>query len=253
MMKQNGWWVVASLVPVLVLALSGCNQSNVKPGNDKTSPAAANVELGVLYMREGKKNVAMDVLQKALTQDPNSADAHNAIAVLYESLGETAKADTHFKRALSLNSQDSQAHNNYGTFLCRNKRADEAEKHYLAAAANPLYETPELSYTNAGSCAYNAKDTAKAEQYWRKALELNAQFSPALLQMARLNVNQKNYMSARAYLQRFHAVARPSPESLWLGIQTERVLGDKNAEASYSMLLKNGYPNSPQAKQLLGQ
>ncbi|HWS03355.1 MAG TPA: type IV pilus biogenesis/stability protein PilW [Gammaproteobacteria bacterium] len=249
MMKQNSWWVVACLV----LALSGCNQSNVKPGNDKTSPAAANVELGVLYMREGKKNVAMDVLQKALKQDPNSADAHNAIAVLYESLGETDKADTHFKRALSLNSQDSQAHNNYGSFLCRNQRADEAEKHYLAAAANPLYETPELSYTNAGSCAYNAKDTAKAEQYWRKALELNAQFSPALLQMARLNVNQKNYMSARAYLQRFHAVARPSPESLWLGIQTERVLGDKNAEASYSMLLKNGYPDSPQAKQLSGQ
>ena len=249
MMKQNGWLVIACLV----MALSGCNQSNVKPANDKTSPAAANVELGVLYMREGKKNVAMDVLQKALKQDPNSADAHNAIAVLYESLGETDKADTHFKRALSLNSQDSQAHNNYGSFLCRNQRADEAEKHYLAAAANPLYETPELSYTNAGSCAYNAKDTAKAEQYWRKALELNAQFSPALLQMARLNVNQKNYMSARAYLQRFHAVARPSPESLWLGIQTERVLGDKNAEASYSMLLKNGYPDSPQAKQLLGQ
>ncbi len=249
MMKQNSWWVVACLV----LTLSGCNQSNVKRGDDKTSPAAANVELGVLYMREGKKNVAMDVLQKALKQDPNSADAHNAIGVLYESLGETDKADTHFKRALSLNSKDSQAHNNYGTFLCRNQRADEAEKHYLAAAANPLYETPELSYTNAGSCAYNAKDTAKAEQYWRKALELNAQFSPALLQMARLNVNQKNYMSARAYLQRFHAVARPSPESLWLGIQTERVLGDKNAEASYSMLLKNGFPDSPQAKQMLGQ
>ncbi len=249
MMKQNGGWAVACLV----LALSGCNQSTVKPGNDQTSPAAANVELGVLYMREGKKNVAMDVLQKALKQDPNSADAHNAIAVLYESLGEADKADTHFNRALSLNSQDSQAHNNYGSFLCRNRRADEAEKHYLAAAANPLYETPELSYTNAGSCAYNAKDTAKAEQYWRKALELNAQFSPALLQMARLNVNQKNYLSARAYLQRFHAVARPGPESLWLGIQAERVLGDKNAEASYSMLLKNGFPDSPQAKQLSGQ
>jgi len=110
-----------------------------------------------------------------------------------------------------------------------------------------------FSYTNAGSCAFNAKDTAKAEQYWRKALEVNPEFPPALLQMGRLSVNQKNYMSARAYLQRFHQVAKPSPESLWLGIQTERVLGDKNAEASYSMLLKNGYPDSPQAKQLLGQ
>lgn len=249
MMKRFGWIMAGCLA----MALGGCNQSNVRPGGDKASPAAANVELGVLYMREGKKVIAMEVLQKALAQDPDSADAHNAIAVLYESLGETDKADDHFKRALSLNSKDSQAHNNYGSFLCRNQRWDEAEEHYLAAAANPLYETPELSYTNAGSCAFHAKDVAKAEQYWRKALDVNAKFPPALLQMARLNVNQKNYMSARAYLQRLHEVAKPSPESLWLGIQTERVLGDKNAEASYSMLLKNGFPDSPQAKQLPGQ
>ena len=249
MMNRIGWIMAACMA----IALSGCNQANVRSDADKASPAAANVELGILYMREGKKVIAMEVLQKALTQDPNSADAHNAIAVLYESLGETDKADSHFRRALSLNAKDSQAHNNYGSFLCRNKRWDEAEKHYLAAAANTLYETPEISYTNAGSCAFNAKDVAKAEQYWRKALEVNPEFPPALLQMGRLSVNQKNYMSARAYLQRFHQVAKPSPESLWLGIQTERVLGDKNAEASYSMLLKNGYPDSPQAKQLLGQ
>ncbi len=250
MMKRYAYRV---MLVGLLTALGGCNQANVRPDDAKSSPAAANVELGVLYMREGKKQIAMDVLQKALRQDPNSADAHNAIGVLYESLGETDKADTHFKRALSINPNDSQAHNNYGTFLCRNKRPDEAEKHYLSAASNTLYETPELSYTNAGSCAFNAGDTAKAEQYWRKALEANAKFAPALLQMARLNVEQKQYMPARAFLQRLHAVSKPSPESLWLGIQTERVLGDKNAEASYSMLLKNGYPNSPQAKQLLGK
>ncbi|MBI5463065.1 MAG: type IV pilus biogenesis/stability protein PilW [Gammaproteobacteria bacterium] len=249
MMKRCGWIAVGCLI----VALGGCNQTNVKPDEKTSSPAQANMELGVLYMREGKKAIALEMLKKALAQDPDLADAHNAIAVLYENLGETDKADDHFKRALSLSPKDSQAHNNYGSFLCRSQRWDDAEEHYLAAAANPLYETPELSYTNAGSCAFKAKDVAKAEKYWRKALEVGPKFPPALLQMARLSVNQKNYMNARAYLQRLHEVAKPSPESLWLGIQTERVLGDRNAEASYSMLLKNGFPDSPQAKQLLGQ
>lgn len=248
MMKRYGW-LMAICVAV---ALGGCNQANVRSDKEKSSSAEANMELGILYMREGKKAVALELLQKAIDQDPNLAEAHNAIAVLYENLGETDKADDHFRRAISLDSKNAQAHNNYGSFLCRNQRWDDAQEHFLAAATNPLYETPEVAYTNAGICANTAKDTAKAEEYWRKALELNPRFPVALLHMARLSVNQKNYMQSRAYLQRLHEQARPNAESLWLGVQTERALGDRNAEASYSMLLKNNFPDSPQAKQLLG-
>lgn len=239
-----------SISLTLAIALSACNQANTRQEEQTHSPAEVNVELGLLYMREGQKSIALEKFQKAIEQNPNLPAAHNAIAVLYENLGETDKADSHYRRALSLDPKDSQAHNNYGSFLCKEKRWDDAEEHYLKAAANPLYETPELSYTNAGTCAFTAKDVAKAEKYWRKALELNPRFPPALMQMARLEVAQQNYLSARAYLQRLHELVRPNAETLWLGIQTERVLGDKNAEASYTLRLKNGFPDSPQAKLL---
>ncbi|HEY9198318.1 MAG TPA: type IV pilus biogenesis/stability protein PilW [Gammaproteobacteria bacterium] len=248
MMKRYGWFMAICVT----VALGGCNQANVRSDKEKSNSAEANMELGVLYMREGKKAVALELLQKAIDQDPDLAEAHNAIAVLYENLGETDKADDHFRRAISLDSKNAQAHNNYGSFLCRNQRWDDAQEHFLAAATNPLYETPEVAYTNAGICANTAKETAKAEEYWRKALELNPRFPVALLYMARLSVNQKNYMQSRAYLQRLHELTKPNAESLWLGVQTERALGDRNAEASYSMLLKNNFPDSPQAKQLLG-
>lgn len=249
MTKQNAWLAAATLV----LAVSGCNQANVRPDDERSSSAEANMELGIVYMREGKKAIALELLQKSIAQDPDLAEAHNAIAVLYENLGETDKADDHFGRAISLDPKNPQAHNNYGSFLCRNKRYDDAEGHFLEAAKNPLYESPEVAYTNAGICANTAKDAAKAEQYWRKALELNPRFPAALLHMARLNVTTKNFLQARAYLQRLHEQVKPNAESLWLGVQTERALGDKNAEASYAMLLKNGFPDSPQAKQLLGK
>lgn len=240
--------ILLALCATLILA--GCAQSNTRPDAPGRSAAQDNVELATLYMREGQKAVALDVLLKALEQDPTLPVAHNTIAVLYESLGESDKADRHFRRALSLDPKDSLAHNNYGSFLCRNQRWDEAEGHFLKAAANPLYDTPEKAYTNAGTCSYSAKNTAKAEEYWRKALEVNPRFPEALLHMARLSVAQQEHLRARAYLQRLHEVVKPIPESLWLGIQTERALGDKNAEASYTLFLRNNFPDSPQAKQL---
>ncbi len=235
---------------ILALTLSACNTTNTRPDPNAHSPAEINVELGLLYMKEGQKNVALEKFQKALEQDPDLAAAHNAIAVLYDNLGEADKADHHYRRALSLDPDDSQARNNYASFLCQNKRWADADENYMKAAANPLYETPELSYTNAGTCAYRSGDKDKAEKNWRKALELNPRYPPALMQMLRLDVEQQKYMGARAYLQRLHEVIRPTADTLWLGIQTERALGDKNAVASYSMLLKNGYPDSPQAKLL---
>ncbi len=234
----------------LAITLSACNQSNVRSDTSMHRAAKDNVELATLYMREGNKATALEVLQKALEQDPDLPEAHNAIAVLYQNLGENDKAEKHYRRALSLNPKESQAHNNFGSFLCKEKRWNDAEEHYLKAAANPLYETPELSYSNAGTCASIAGDEAKAEKYWRMALQRNPRYPSALLQMARLGVSQKNYLSARAHLQRLHDVMRPNAESLWTGIQIERELGDKNAVSSYSMLLRNKFPDSPQAKLL---
>lgn len=246
-MRQLGKTVLALSV---VLLATACTQNPKKEYPPGQSPAEINVELGMQYMREGMKQTALEKFEKALEQNPDLAPAHNAIAVLYESLGETDKADKHFRRATDINPKDSQAQNNYGTFLCRNNRWKEAEQRFLKAATDPLYQASHMAYTNAGTCANTAKDVDKAEQYWRKALELQPQFAPALLQMARLNVQREQFLSARAYIQRLHAATRPSPESLMLGIQTERALGDRNAEASYLMLLRNQYPESPQAKQI---
>lgn len=249
MTKQYGWYIALLLIAALQ---AGCAQTQKKEHVAGQSPAEINVDLGLQYMREGMKTTAMEVFLKALEQDPNLPSAHNAIAVLYESMGENEKADKHFRRAISLDPKDARANNNYGSFLCRNKRWKEAEPLFLKAATDPLSPTPHLAYTNAGICAYGVNDFDKADQYWRKALDLQPQFAPALLQMARLSVQREDFLRARAYLQRLHEVTRPTAESLWLGIQTERVLGDKNAEASYSLRLRNGFPDSPQAKQLQG-
>ncbi|MDP1707926.1 MAG: type IV pilus biogenesis/stability protein PilW [Gammaproteobacteria bacterium] len=213
--------------------------------------AETHVKLGMGYMQQGKPDIALGKLQRALELDPNLASGHNAIAILYDQLGRVDTAEEHYKRALALAPQDSSAHNNYGTFLCsRRNRLDEAEQEFLKALENPLYATPELAYENAGLCAQRKPDLVKAEQYFRRALELRQTLPVSLYQMALINFETGRHLPARAYLQRYAEVASHTPQSLWLGIRIERVLGDKDAVASYSVYLKGNFPDSDEAKLL---
>ena len=68
--------------------------------------------------------------------------------------------------------------------------------------------------------------------------------------MSQLSYDKKNYLSARAYLQRYLAVSRHSAASLWLGIRIENILGDKDALSSYKLSLKNNFPDSTEASRL---
>jgi len=172
------------------------------------------------------------------------------MALLHERLGELETAEEHYRLATRHNPADSSAQTNYGNFLCRQSRVDEAEKAYRQALANPLYESPEIAHSNAGLCLKRAGRIEEAEAHLRRALERNPRIPAALLAMAELSFEQGEELSARAYMQRYVEVGEHSPETLWLGVRIERALGDLDAAASYAMLLKSKYPDSSQAREL---
>lgn len=237
--------VLGLLVPVL---LAGCATATVDGDSKKTEAAArANTQLGIEYLRKGEYETSQKKLKKALEIDPDYSDAHDVIAVLYERVGELELAEKHYKRGLRLNPDNASAHNNYGRYLCNQKRYREAEEEFLVAAKNPFYTTPAMPLLNAGLCMEAVPDPDRAEMYYRQSLEKDPRFGPALLQMAVLNFERENYLTARAYLQRFQQSSRHTPESLWLGVRTEYALKDHKAWGNYALQLKNNFPDSKQA------
>ncbi len=94
------------------------------------------------------------------------------------------------------------------------------------------------------------KDTGRAEEYFRKALELDPKAAGALLELAELSHTQGNAMQARAFLQRYHAEAAYSPKSLWLGIAVEESLGDERLSREYARLLLSRFADSKEARRL---
>jgi type IV pilus assembly protein PilF len=238
---------------VLTLALAGCasNSSNnvSKPQPDRA--AEINLEIGIEHLRKGNLAQAKEKIDRALDQNPRNAKAQMAAGLLYDQLGETKKADSHFDRALSLEPKNPDFANNYAAFLCRNQRYERGEKFALQAASNPLYSTPEIALLNAGNCARNGKNLERAEQHYRKALSVQPRFAAALFAMAEVELEQQNYLAARAFLERHLAVSRTSPSTLWLGVRIERGLGNTAAANQYAQRLKNEFPSAAETRQLL--
>lgn len=248
---------------IAALAVGACQQQPVRdPGGGsgstgnlgsplvRRSPADIYIELSAAYLRENRLDEAFKNAQKAVIVDPSSSNAHYILALVHQRLGQMAAADQAYRKSVRLDPRNPVALNAYGSFLCARQEYDEADSQFRLALTNPLYNTPWLAYHNAGSCQERAGNKAAAERDFRAALQLNPRFGPSLLGMARQSFLDSNYLSARAYLQRYGEVAEHTAESLWLGVRTENQLGDKDQMASYSLKLRARYPDSDEARYL---
>ena len=228
---------------LMTLLLQACVAVDPRPSQGEKA-SAVNVQLGIGYLQQNNLELANRKLTKALRQDPKSASAHNAYAILQDRLNQLELAEYHYKKATKLDRNDSQAANNYGTFLCKNGRERESEKYFLQALDNPLYNTPEYAYTNAAVCLLKVDQVKSAREYLRKALAERSDFAPALLTMGGLLFDEMDYEGARLYLDRYHLVAKPGPKSLWLSIQTAWKLNPDVDVSELVQRLQTDFPNS---------
>lgn len=238
------------LAILLASCAAGPNGQSSESRAGGTPNARAHTDLGAAYYQEKKYDIALEEFNEAVKYDSNYALAYTGLGLVYAVLGEDAKADSNFKRALQLNPNNSETRNNYGAYLCSRARYDESITEFLEAVKNPLYKTPHLAYLNAGVCALKKKDEVKAEDYFKAALNLDPLSNRAAYELASIAVKRSDYISARQYLKNA-LFSNPSPEVLGLGVKVERVLGDKDALASYELQLRKNYPESQQTKTLL--
>jgi type IV pilus assembly protein PilF len=254
------------LVCVLLAALLGaCAEQPVAPAiqpqvpmtpqqADARTRAELHTQLGAGYYELRNYAVALEELNVALQADPNHGPAYNMLGLVYMALREDAAAEQNFNQALRLNPLDSDANNNYGWFLCERKRYAEGIKYFMSAVKNPLYQSPDKSYVNAGMCARASGDDAGAAQYFQRALSVQPAQPQALYQLADLAFGRGDFATAKDYLTRLSRTGSTfGAEALWLAVRIERRLGDREAEASYGLQLRRNFPNSREAQALLNR
>jgi len=237
----------------LLLMLIGCTTTGGTSSSldeRRTKAARLNTELGSGYLRRGSFELALEKLEKALQFDPKYEVALSTMAVLHEQLGDDKEAEKYHKRALKAAPDDASTQNNYGRFLCKTGRYRDSEEYFVKAASNAFYKEPEAALANAGLCLAQIPDWEAAEQHLRDAIQFQPNYPSALYALSEIKYRQQDYLTARAFLQRYEAGAPASAASLLLGYQIEQSLERSNKAAEYARKLQQQFPNTAQAMEL---
>lgn len=250
-------WMKSFMLGLLLATLGACSahHTNAKPNEmltesrqpDLAKAAKLNVEMGITYLQKNNVARAKQKLLLALKQAPQWAPAHEAMGYFLEQTGEAKKAESYYKKAISIAPRSGQARNNYGTYLCRMGRFQQAEHQLLLAAQNLNYVNNSEAYENAGLCAMQIPNDAKAISYFKKAIEQNPSRPTSLLELSELNYKTAHYQEADDYLKRYFKLAKQGPQSLWLAVRLEGKLGNKQRAQDFGLRLENNFPKSREA------
>jgi len=245
--QQNLEWIkeMPTSPPSGRIMVPETDAPQAKPADPKYR-AKIHTELAAAYYQAGNPAVALEEVRIALEADPGHVQAYSVRGLVYAQLKEIAKAEEDFQRALKIAPKNPDINNNYGWFLCETGQPRQSIQYFLNAVKDPLYETPEVAYANAGRCALKAGDMDGAQEYLLQALRVaKSQVPETRYQLANVFYLRGNLDESKIFLnEAVKAMEPPTPEALWLGIRLERKLGNKAGEGSYASQLRSRYPTS---------
>lgn len=188
--------------------------------------------LGWTLYQDARSEEAVAEFEKALARDPNHVKAHNNIALAFVELGRLQDAVKHLRRsleleptaeissdlgyiigslgiqgeavalyhkALELDPRCASAHFNLAVIDAKSGSYIDAASHYLQALdAKPNAET----YNGYGYVMVRQKKSAEAIEAFRKALELDPTYLPALENLGDAYVRESNLAEATAWYHR---------------------------------------------------
>lgn len=206
----------------LGLILSACQHqieqseksNKVDSQKRKEEAAALNTQLGMGYLKQGDRARAKRKLLYALELAPKSASANAAMAYFMEQSGDNSKADGYYQKALSYSGNSGAQLNNYGTYLCRQGKYQEAEQYFLKAVKDTNYLNTSGAYENAGLCAQAIPDYAKAKMYFKKALEQDPERKQSLYELIAIAKKEQDTKGVLDYFEHHPTLVYNDPSLL---------------------------------------
>ena len=241
-------WFKRVTVTVLLLALAGCVTTQGKLFPSKVSKEKAiesQVRIAITHLQDGNPEKAIYHLKEAIEMDPKSPRVHEILGLSLEKTGEIDKADTHFRKMVKYDSAYTRGRSNYGSYLLRQGRFEEAYKEFKIVSEDIYYPNRAVVYQKLAICAEKIGKIEEVGPAYQKAVALDGNFTPALLELSYFKFDNKEYPAAQYYFDQYRSkVDQSSARALLLGIKLARVFEDKSSEASFTLALKNLYPKS---------
>ena len=253
--------VLASFGATLLLTLAGCatNDSNttqqrdIRTESDQSDAerrARTRLELASAYFSRGQNTTALDEVKLALVAKPDAFDAYNLRGLIYASMGENRLAEESFQRALQLNNRDTDTMQNFGWYLCQQRRFAEAETLFLQALAQAQYLGAARTTFAMGVCQARDGKWFEAERSLSRSYELDPANPGTAYNLAEVLLRRGEFERARFYVRRINVNAdQVNAQSLWLASRIEHRLNNVAGAQQLGNQLRDRFPQSPEALQ----
>lgn len=161
----------------------------------------AYINRGDILMKLNRTAQAQEVYEKALLYDSENADIYYNLGVVFLEQGKSAQANVYFNKALELYPEHEQALLN-SAILLQEMGGPEARQLSRDRLHKVLVKTGdnEKVFFNLGMLAMDESDFEAAEQYFKRAIHLKANFRSALFNLALLLADANRPLDAVPFL-----------------------------------------------------
>jgi type IV pilus assembly protein PilF len=220
-----------------------------QPGDaDAGRRARVRLELAGAYFTRGQMDFALSEVKLAIAADPTLGSAYNLRALIHQNLGEQREAEENFHRALALNPRDIDALQNFGWYLCQQKRFGEANTQFEQILAIPQNRDSARTYLAQGVCQSRAGQLDDAERSLMRAYELDQGNVTVSFNLAELLLRRGEPERARFYVRRINSTpALVSAQTLWLAARIENKLGNRTGVQELGAQLRTRFRESREA------
>lgn len=235
---------------------SGCQTTHTQK-KDPEKAVKVRTQLAAEHIRSGDLDSAKRALDQALSVDSRDATANMMMGILLQQEGSQPnleKAEHYFKRAISSEPDNAQAHNNYGTYLYQMERYNDAVEQFRIAGATLGYDQRYQALENLGRIYLKLGDVANAEKTFKQALLANRDSYISMLELAEIFYLQQQIPAAtQMYEQYVRTVGQKNQgaRALWIGVRVARANADKMGMQVLVNQLRALFPESPEYQRYL--
>ncbi len=204
-----------------------------------------------MYRRIGQPQKAIEHGHRAVALKPEAADAYNNLGIAYFDIGDFETAIVNYDKAITIRPRFAEAVSNKGNAFRQTRRFAEAETEYRRALAiNPSYAE---AYNNLGSVLRDLERPAEAETAYKRALTLKPNYLEAINNLILAYKDLKQFDEGLAVAQQALKLSPQNADALaYMGailVEQERL------DAAFDALRKSLAiaPNKAETLNMLGR
>jgi Tfp pilus assembly protein PilF len=156
---------------------------------------------GIMHLREGRVDMALDEFRKAVKQDPKNPFFQKGLGQALAAKGDWGGAIAAFRKALELNPMYVDVKNDLGYALIMSGQREAGKREFLAAFGDPMNPAPEISAFNLGRAFYEEKNYREAANWFRTSVGRNKAYGAAYVMLAEALASSGSLEEATAQLE----------------------------------------------------